>query len=316
MTARPARPPASAFGGHSTNGSPLSLAVPPELVDAVAERVADLLADRRVPEPEPWIGVEQAAEHLPARGRASTRSPRRAASRTARTARASSSDARSSTIGSSKEGRSGRETLPTRCPPSRDAAPQAGSRRDHGSGKEGVTVSPASRDPAKHAIQRANLKPAPPAPVGNRQTFRHGGTATAATLPVSEAVREISDALARSAPVRDVEGALPAADEATVELAARALCRVRRVEAWCEQFGYLDEKTGDVKPAVRYLEQATRTADRLLGELGMNPRSRAALGLDLARTVDLATAMSEPDPARRAELMREAGVPLMEGDDD
>jgi len=64
MTARPARPPASAFGGHSTNGSPLSLAVPPELVDAVAERVADLLADRRVPEPEPWIGVEQAAEHL------------------------------------------------------------------------------------------------------------------------------------------------------------------------------------------------------------------------------------------------------------
>ena len=71
-----------------------------------------------------------------------------------------------------------------------------------------------------------------------------------------------------------------------------------------------------MKPAVRYLEQATRTADRLLTVLGMNPRSRAALGLDLARATDLATAMSEPDPDRRAALMSEAGVPLEEGADD
>ena len=175
---------------------------------------------------------------------------------------------------------------------------------------------PLSRDPDARSRQLGNLKPAPAAPAGNLRTLRHGGRATASTLPVAETAEEIRQALTDSAPVRDQAGELPAADEATVELAARALCRVRRVEAWCEQFGYLDEKTGDVKPAVRYLEQATRTADRLLGELGMNPRSRAALGLDLARTVDLATAMSEPDPARRAELMREAGVPLMEGDDD
>jgi len=177
-------------------------------------------------------------------------------------------------------------------------------------------VSPTSRDPAKRAKQLANLRPAPPAPAGNRQTLRHGGAATGATLPVSEAVREIVDALAASAPVRDAAGELPAADEATVELAARALCRVRRVEAWCDMHGYLDERTGDVKPAVRYLEQATRTADRLLTVLGMNPRSRAALGLDLARATDLATAMSEPDPDRRAALMSEAGVPLEEGADD
>ena len=177
-------------------------------------------------------------------------------------------------------------------------------------------MSPTSRDPAKRAKQLANLRPAPPAPAGNRQTLRHGGAATGATLPVSEAVREIVDALAASAPVRDAAGELPAADEATVELAARALCRVRRVEAWCDMHGYLDERTGDVKPAVRYLEQATRTADRLLTVLGMNPRSRAALGLDLARATDLATAMSEPDPDRRAALMSEAGVPLEEGADD
>ncbi|MGH2993753.1 MAG: hypothetical protein ACRDL1_09475 [Solirubrobacterales bacterium] len=45
----------------------------------------------------------------------------------------------------------------------------------------------------------------------------------------------------------------------------------------------------------------------------MNPRDRAAHGLDLARRIDLASAMSEPDPDRRAELLREAGVE--EGDE-
>ena len=44
----------------------------------------------------------------------------------------------------------------------------------------------------------------------------------------------------------------------------------------------------------------------------MSPRARAALGVDLARTVDLSTAMSEPDPDRRARLEAEAGVPLEE----
>jgi Phage terminase, small subunit len=169
-------------------------------------------------------------------------------------------------------------------------------------------VSPHSLDPEKAARQLANLRNAPPAPRGNTRTLRHGGRATAATLPVSEVVLEIRNALADAAPVRDQAGELPAADEATVELAARALCRVRRVEAWCDLHGFLDEKTGDVKPAVNYLEKATRTADQLLASLGMNPRARTRLGLDLARTTDLATAMSEPDDDRRRELLAEAGV--------
>jgi excisionase family DNA binding protein len=46
------------------NGSALSLAFPPELVEAIAERAAEMLADRRAPELEAWIGVEEAAEHL------------------------------------------------------------------------------------------------------------------------------------------------------------------------------------------------------------------------------------------------------------
>jgi excisionase family DNA binding protein len=46
----------------SRNG--LSLAVPPELVELVAERAAELVAARLATEPEPWVGVAAAAEHL------------------------------------------------------------------------------------------------------------------------------------------------------------------------------------------------------------------------------------------------------------
>ncbi len=46
----------------------LALAVPPELVEAVATRIVDLLEERGLVTvaagPEPWIGVEEAATHL------------------------------------------------------------------------------------------------------------------------------------------------------------------------------------------------------------------------------------------------------------
>jgi excisionase family DNA binding protein len=42
----------------------LAVSVPVEFVEAVAVRVADLLAERANAAPEPWIGVEQAAAHL------------------------------------------------------------------------------------------------------------------------------------------------------------------------------------------------------------------------------------------------------------
>lgn len=43
---------------------PVSFALPPEFVEAVADRAADLLARRLDSRPEPWIGVDDAAEHL------------------------------------------------------------------------------------------------------------------------------------------------------------------------------------------------------------------------------------------------------------
>jgi excisionase family DNA binding protein len=48
------------------SASALELRVPEAFAHAIAERVADLLAAslNTASQPEPWVGVEQAAEHL------------------------------------------------------------------------------------------------------------------------------------------------------------------------------------------------------------------------------------------------------------
>lgn len=43
------------------NSQPLSVEIPPSLIDEIAARVAEQLQPAG---PEPWIGVEEAAEHL------------------------------------------------------------------------------------------------------------------------------------------------------------------------------------------------------------------------------------------------------------
>lgn len=45
------------------NAPALALVVPPDLAEAIAERAAEIVSEQ-VAEPEPWIGVAQAAEHL------------------------------------------------------------------------------------------------------------------------------------------------------------------------------------------------------------------------------------------------------------
>lgn len=44
----------------------MSVPVPPEWLDVIADRAAELVAERVNAEPEPWIGVEQAAAHIAA----------------------------------------------------------------------------------------------------------------------------------------------------------------------------------------------------------------------------------------------------------
>ena len=114
-------------------------------------------------------------------------------------------------------------------------------------------------------------------------------------------------ALSAEAPLRDARGELPRHDAAQVTLLAEVLCRLDSINSYLEARGYLDDK-GNVRPAAELAGRMRREASDYLDALGMTPKSRAKLGLDLARTTDLATAMSEPDDERRAELLREAGL--------
>jgi excisionase family DNA binding protein len=41
-----------------------SIPVPPEVIEALAQRTAEIVTERMGQQPETWIGVDQAAEHL------------------------------------------------------------------------------------------------------------------------------------------------------------------------------------------------------------------------------------------------------------
>jgi hypothetical protein len=166
---------------------------------------------------------------------------------------------------------------------------------------------PLSSNERKRERQIANLKPGPPAGPGNRLAVRHGGYATIARDRIDAKQRQVFDALSEDVPLRDARGELPRHDAAQVALLADVLCRLDDLNAYLAARGYLDGK-GKVRPAAELAGRMRREASDYLDALGMTPKSRAKLGLDLQRTVDLASAMSEPDDERRAELLAEAGI--------
>lgn len=166
-----------------------------------------------------------------------------------------------------------------------------------------------------------------------RAPVTHGAYARVAQERLDDKGREIFEALAADAPARGPGGGLPAPDGVAVRLLAETLCRLDDVRAWIAANGVFDERrhtkaknprnrarqrrkeggyrrSKDPMRAIEMEERLMRRAFDMLDALGMTPRSRAKLGLDMARAADLATAMSEEDPQRRAELLREAGVPV------
>lgn len=143
---------------------------------------------------------------------------------------------------------------------------------------------PLSRDPDKRSRQLANLRSAPAAPSGNRRALRHGGYARIAAERLDEKVAEVFDALVADAPLRDADGGLPEVDHAAVHLAAEALCRLEDVRADVALRGVVDQRTGGVRPVVELERRLRLEALDYLEALGMTPRSRSRLGLELMRT--------------------------------
>lgn len=165
---------------------------------------------------------------------------------------------------------------------------------------------PLSEDPDKRARSLANLRPWPPPKKGSLGRNRKDGLRSKRQIGVDAIRMEIYDQIAADAPVRE-HGELPPGDRIVVELLAREIARIREADAYLAKHGVLDEN-GVPRPALKLLERAGANAVELMRELALTPKSRAAIGVDLVRSIDLVKAMSEKDPERRAALMKEAGL--------
>lgn len=163
-------------------------------------------------------------------------------------------------------------------------------------------MSPLSKDPEKRAKQLANLNRTPPTPpAGNRRAQRHGAYAAVGAEEREGEMRRIFDALSADLPLRDPDGGPPAADGVAVELLADCLVQLRRARADVEDHGWRDPKTGDPRPVVDRAQRLRREAFEYAEALGLTPRGRLKLGLDLARGVDLARQAAEDFERERTE---------------
>lgn len=153
-----------------------------------------------------------------------------------------------------------------------------------------------SKDAERRRNQLANLQAPNPGP---GRPALHGGYAKIASARLDAKVADVFAALAEDAPLRDRDGGLPAADSAAVLELAETLCRLEVVRAHIRDFGVFDQATGAVRPAVELENTLGRRLGDQLDALGMTPRSRSRLGLDVARTgaavMDLAQHWAQED---------------------
>ncbi|HEV2924667.1 MAG TPA: P27 family phage terminase small subunit [Solirubrobacteraceae bacterium] len=155
-------------------------------------------------------------------------------------------------------------------------------------------------------MPRSKSKP-PPAPKGHRRSVKHG--AKAQVLPARiEATARAIDKVLEEAPVRNPDGRVPIHDRGVIEMLAVVRCRLEDVGRWLDERGVMNPKTGKPQSAALWERRLQSQALRLEKELGMTPQARAKLGVNLARTADLAQAMSNPDPVKRAQQLRELGL--------
>ncbi len=173
------------------------------------------------------------------------------------------------------------------------------------------TSKPTGGGGAKNPNSLANLVPGGgQARPGNSRALRHGASSELLLRDVTGEVRELLEAMAEAAPVREADGSLPAADAVAVERAARALKRYRSVTGWLDLHGRIDD-TGEVRPAAELELKCERELGRSLDDLGMTPMSRSKLGL---RLVQATAAAQDAEDARRARERLDRRFAALDGD--
>lgn len=143
---------------------------------------------------------------------------------------------------------------------------------------------PLSTDPENRAKQLANLKQGGTvAPAGNARAKTHGGFATIAADRLEEREKIVVEALAADLPLRDPDGSVPAADALAVTLLAQSLCRLEDVAGFHGRRG-IETSKGNLRNSVEVEGKLRREALDFCEALGLTPRGRVRLGLDLQRT--------------------------------
>jgi hypothetical protein len=138
------------------------------------------------------------------------------------------------------------------------------------------------KTPQGKARALANLRNAPPAPAGNQRSVTHGAYAAIAEAELRDEELRVYQALGADVPVRGDGGGLPREDSIIVRQLAEALVRLNRLTSHVVARG-IQRDDGSLRPAVELELRVRGHVLDLLRELGMTPRARAALGLDLVR---------------------------------
>ena len=118
----------------------------------------------------------------------------------------------------------------------------------------------------------------------------HGATSIRTTDPGTQLLADHLAQVLQGEP----QALLRPVDRPALESAAVLLRQRQRLEEWLNKHGPVDEK-GQPRPALEVLIKVERALLEHLRELGMTPASRAKLGVDVARTFDLARALADVD---------------------
>jgi hypothetical protein len=156
--------------------------------------------------------------------------------------------------------------------------------------------------------QVAGLKPAPPAPKGNKRTVTHGATAT----PDPRRQRKLEAEILGVLPVVDEHGNPHPSDAIATRLLAIALVRLESVTRYVTKHGAIT-RSGKLSAAAEWEDKLNGRCMRIAGELGLTPAARVKLNLQerQAGAIDLAQLLS--DTPRKPKAI---DVEVVDDDDD
>lgn len=118
---------------------------------------------------------------------------------------------------------------------------------------------------------------------------KHGAYSDTALIPLQDTkLRLIDDILRGERP------ATAPVDRIAMELLARNLAKIDMIDLYLEEHGFfVNIAEGKPQPILKIYWLALNSASRLCEQLGMTPSARARLGLKVAQTVDLASAIEQ-----------------------